>query len=235
MPYPALSLIAICLFSLVHLLAEKTRQVETITHGRFLSFGGGVAIAYVFVDLLPKLCKNNLVVQKAFSGIIPYAERHVYVVALAGFLLFFFINKTHSLKLRNHTFWLSMSSYALFNFLVGYAVVDKDNPEVQPLALFTFAMALHYFTNDYTLCKMHGHAYEQKGRWFLIASLFLGWILGTLFELSETAIALLSAFIGGGMIMNVIGHELPSENPNSLGSFLASAAIYTFILLSIGQ
>jgi hypothetical protein len=33
--------------------------------------------------------------------------------------------------------------------------------------------------------------------------------------------------------MNVTRHELPKENPNSLGAFLLSSALYTVILLSI--
>jgi len=234
MPYSALALIAICIFSLVHLYAEKTRRLDIITHGRFLSFCGGVAIAYVFVDLLPKLGKYSLVIQHAFSGIIPYAERHAYVAALAGFLLFFYVYKVHSHEHRKKSYRLAILSYALFNFLVGYTIVDEHDPEVQPLALFTFAMALHYFTNDYTLCKKHGQAYELRGRWLLVASLFLGGITGTWFAMTETAVALLSAFIGGGMIMNIIGHELPEENPNNMASFMFATIFYTIVLLSIG-
>jgi hypothetical protein len=154
-------------------------------------------------------------------------------MALVGFLLFFLIDRIPSGILKGEKFKLSICSYALFNFLVGYAVVNKDNPEVQPLVLFTIAIALHYFTNDYSLCEAHGEAYRTTGRWVLIASLFLGWFAGLTVQLSETAIALISAFIGGGVIMNVTRHELPEENINSVGAFLLSAAVYTAVLLNI--
>ena len=65
--------------------------------------------------------------------------------------------------------------------------------------------------------------------------MFLGWLIGQWVILSATAVALVSAFIGGGVIMNVTRHELPKDNPNSLGAFLMSAAIYTGILLGIGS
>ena len=61
---------------------------------------------------------------------------------------------------------------------------------MQPLVLFTIALALHYFTNDYSLCELHGEAYRKQGRWVLIASLFLGWLAGASIHLSETAVAL---------------------------------------------
>lgn len=233
-PYPAIALISVIIFALVHIFAQNTKAMDRISHGRFLSAGGGVAIAYVFVDLLPKLAQSDLIVQAALSGIFPYFERHVYIMALAGFLLFFVVDRSQTLLSEKGTFWLSLGSYALFNFLVGYAVVDKNDPEVQPLALFTFAMALHYFANDFALSKAHGYEYSHVGKWILIASLFLGWLVGVWITLPQTAVALVSAFIAGGVIMNVTRHELPAENPHSLGSFLLSAVFYTAILLSIG-
>lgn len=231
MPYPLVALISVCIFALVHMWAEKIRTLHPLLQGRFLSIGGGVAIAYVFVDLLPKLGKSNLLVQSVLAWVFPYMERHVFVMALLGFLLFFLVDKTP--RFHNKKFQLSLAAYALFNFLVGYAVVDKDNPEVQPLVLFTIAIALHYFTNDYSLCEAHGRMYRKSGRWVLVASLFLGWLTGVTVHISETAVALISAFIGGGVIMNVTRHELPEKNQNSLGAFLLSAAIYTGVLLGI--
>ena len=155
-------------------------------------------------------------------------------MALAGFLLFFVVDRSHTVLKGKGPFWLSLASYALFNFLVGYAVVDKDDPEVQPLALFTFAMSLHYFTNDYSLSESHGEEYRKKGRWILIASLFLGWLAGVWITLSQTAVALISAFIGGGVIMNVTRNELPEDTPHSLGAFLSLLLSIPGILLFIG-
>lgn len=234
-PFSGLAFLAVCIFAAVHLWAQKITRMDGISHSRFLSAGGGVAIAYVFIDLLPKLSKNSSLVQSSLEAVFPYFERHVYVMALAGFLLFFAVDRSQVILKNPHGFfWLSMSSYALFNFLVGYAVVDPENPEVQPLFLFTFAMALHYFMNDFALSEAHGNQYRHFGKWLLIACLFLGWFAGLQMQLSQTAVALVSAFIGGGVIMNVTRHELPSDSPHSLGAFLLSALLYSIILLSIG-
>jgi hypothetical protein len=235
MPYSAIAFISILIFASVHLFAAKIRRLNVKTQGIFLSAGGGIALAYVFVDLLPKLCKSNLVVQKALSGFFPYFERHVYILALIGFLLFFIVDKTQLILPKKQAFWFPFIAYAIFNFFVGYAVVDKDDPDVQPLALFTFAITLHYFVNDYSLNRNHGQTYQQIGKWILILSLFLGWFTGISVTLLEPAIALIGAFIAGGVMMNVIRHELPKTNPNSLATFLVSAFIYTIILLAIGN
>lgn len=233
MPYVYFSFTALLVFTMVHLLAAKAEKLNAKWHARLLSAGGGIAIAYVFIDLLPKLSNNDSIVTQAFSGLFPYFERHAYIMALLGFLLFFIVDRAQTESSKSLSFWISLFSYTLFNFLIGYAVADPHNPEVKPLALFTLAIAMHDFTNDYSLSEAHGEDYKKFGKWALIGSLFLGWSLGQWFILSKTAVALVSAFIGGGVIMNVTRHELPKENPNSLGAFLVATFAYSTILLAL--
>lgn len=233
-PYPFYALLAVMLFASVHLFTQKLEKFSLFVQGKFLSFGGGVAISYVFIDLLPKLSKKGEVLQQAFYGILPFVERNAYIMALLGFLLFFAVDRTAVLGHKKTNFWLSLSSYILFNFLIGYAVVDKDDPEVRPLLLFTFAMSLHYFVIDFSLNAEHKKSYRKWGKWALSAALFLGWLLGFWITLPPAAIALIGAFIAGGVIMNVTRHELPAKNPTSLSAFLFSALIYSFVLLFLG-
>lgn len=234
MDYGIASFLAVLVIASVHILAEKTRGANPLVNSRFLSTGSGVALAYVFIDILPKLCQSDPIVRNALWQFFPYFEHHVYVMALLGFILFFIVDRSERVLGKNTFLYLSLSSYALFNFLVGYAIADKDNPEVQPLLLFTVAMVLHYFMNDYSLKTAHGKLYNSIGRWILVSALFTGWFAGIWVEISPAGIGLVSAFIGGGVIMNVTRHELPSENPNSISAFLMAAFAYTAILLSLG-
>lgn len=235
MVYLFLSFLSVLLFALVHVSSRVTAQLNTILHGKLLSTGGGIAIAYVFIDLLPKLGKSDQTIQHTLKSIFPYIEKHAYVMALTGFLLFFVVSQSRNFLQGKGRFWLSLLSYSFFNFLIGYAVVDQNNLEVQPLLLFTIAMALHFFVNDFSLSKEHGEAYHRIIKWVLILFLFLGWLTGLWIKLPEAAVALVSAFIGGGVIMNVTRHELPKHNPHNLGAFLIASILYTLILLTIGK
>ncbi len=195
------------------------------------SVGGGIAIAYVFIDLLPKLCSSNELVTKSIKAYIPYIEKHVYIMALLGFTLFYLVDKSKEFSVGAN---LSIASYSLFNFLVGYAVADPFNPRSSSPHLFSIALGLHLFVNDNTLREKLGVDYQKRERWILTAMLLLGWIIGSITELPSSAIALVSSFIGGGVIMNVIRNELPSEKPNSTPLFIFSILLYSIILLSIG-
>lgn len=229
------SLGAVVLFALVHLFANRATRFSDAVHRRLLSMGSGIAIAYVFIDILPKLSRNESLVTETVRRFFPYFERHVYVMALFGFLLFYVVDRSKNLLLGTRVFFtLSLASYALFNLLIGYAVVDSNNPEVKPLLLFSIAIALHYFVNDYSLTETFKEQYDHVAKWILIACLFIGWLLGIVTEISAAAVALISAFIGGGVIMNVTRHELPDERLNSLPAFLSAAFFYTLILLLIG-
>lgn len=234
MPYSVVSFFSVLTLVAVHLFAYKMQAIDRLSHGRFLSVGGGIAIAYIFIDLLPKLSEADNIVRNFLASIFPYFERHVYVIALFGFLLFFLVDRSTNSAWERTGYWLSIGSYALFNFLIGYAVSYEDDPSIQPLALFTFAMALHYFTNDYTLMRNNSTTYRTYDRFILVICLILGWLFGNWFMISDAAIALVNAFIAGGVIMNVTRHELPMDNPNNSGTFLLGAIFYTIVLLSIG-
>lgn len=234
MSYQVLALLSVVVFALIHLSANMGLQLEKLSKGKFLSASGGIAISYVFVDILPKLCETNVLLKT--SGIFPYIEKHVFLMALTGFLLFFIVERISAKDHPNRSYRLSFGSYALFNFFIGYAVVDIDNPEVRPLSLFTVAMGLHFFINDYNLTRAHEGEYDQTGRWLLVGCLFLGWFTGLWTTIPAPGIALVSAFIGGGVIMSVTSHELPSHHvgERSLTAFLVAAVFYTIILLTLG-
>lgn len=253
--YDFWSFISVSLFALVHLCSDRIRAEEvrahlqlkkpglpsrfeprlTLEHHQFLSFGGGVAIAYIFIDLLPKLSKSDNLLRQTLSSFLPDLERHAYVLALAGFLLFFIVDRAqYFMRAPGAYFSLSLASYAFFNFLMGSAVADKANLEVQPLLLFTIAMVLHYFMVDYSLKESHGELYRCYGRWILIGALYAGWLVGIWIALPAVVIALVSAFIGGGVMMNVTRHELAKENAANISTLLIAAMLYTVILLAIG-
>jgi len=65
------------------------------------------------------------------------------------------------------------------------------------------------------------------------AAIVLGWAIGLLAEVSEAAIAALTAFLAGGTIMNVLKEELPKERESRFWAFALGAALYAALLLAL--
>lgn len=55
--------------------------------------------------------------------------------------------------------------------------------------------------------------------------------MGLVFEISEAALAVLFAFLAGGVVMNVLKEELPEERESRFWAFVLGAGLYAGVLL----
>ncbi len=108
-------------------------------------------------------------------------------------------------------FWIHAGSFGAYNALIGYLLVHQEEPGVTSVTFFFVAMALHFMVNDVGLREHHGRVYHRYGRWLLAGAVLFGFVVGAVTAISEFALALLFAFLSGGVILNVIKEELPSE------------------------
>ena len=229
--------------ALVHLFCGRMRFLKASPRSRWLSAAGGVSVAYVFVHLLPDLAEEQETVHRAVGETFTFLEYHVYLVALLGLATFYGLERAAKLsrgKKRRAgeedatgagVFWLHTASFALYNTLIGYLMLHREEPGLGSLVLFAFAMGVHFVVNDFGLREDHKDAYERAGRWVLAAAVLAGWTVGLLFEVSEAALAVLFAFLAGGVVMNVLKEELPEERESRFWAFALGAALYAAVLL----
>ncbi len=227
----------------VHLFSGKLQILGASPRSRWLSASGGVSVAYVFVHLLPDLADEQETILEATGERFSFLEYHVYLVSLVGLAAFYGLEraakvsrgKERSAGREDSTgggvFWLHTASFAAYNALIGYLLLHREDPGYGPLVLFAFAMGVHFVVNDYGLRHDHKGAYDEVGRWVLASAVLAGWVVGLAFEVSEAALAVLFAFLAGGVIMNVLKEELPEERESRFWAFALGAALYSVILL----
>jgi hypothetical protein len=238
-----LSLAAAVVLVGVHLLGGRLRFLEGVPRSAWLSAFGGVSVAYVFVHLLPELAEGQEAIEAEVPPVLGFLEHHVYLVALLGLAVFYGVEQ-HSLRSRRErqaqdgedrttdgAFRLSVASFTAYNAIVGYLLLRGELEELSSLVLYTAALGVHFVINDLGLREHHGEAYHRIGRWIVSAGILAGWGIGVLAELPERAIALVLAFIGGGVVLNVLKEELPGERRARFAPFFAGAAAYTALLL----
>lgn len=240
MERPILTGLIAALFMLVHVFAGRL-QFRTMPRSVWLSAAGGVSVAYVFVHLLPELAEH----QRHFSdqgpdGILPAIETHSYLLALVGLALFYGLERmVRQRRIRRGAgdedplgiFWIHLAAFAVYNLLIGYLLVHREDAGLGGLLLFGAAMALHFLVNDQGLREHHGRDYHDRGRWILAAAPGAGWGLGLATEIPPLAVSALFALLAGGVVLNVLKEELPEDRESRFWAFAAGAAVYAALLL----
>lgn len=224
---------ALAFLAFLHLIAGRLRFLDVVPRSRWLSAAGGISAAYVVVHLMPELARGQKSVES--GGALDFVEDHVYIVALLGLAVFYGVElasrrKESSRASGSRAFWLSMGSFAVYNAIIGYLVVHREEDATRTLVFFTLALGVHFVVNDHALRERHRDAYHDLGRWLIVSALGVGWLVGQLTEVSGAALSLLIAFIAGGVILNVMKEELPEERQSSFTAFAAAAAGYTVVL-----
>lgn len=87
--------------------------------------------------------------------------------------------------------------------------------------------------NDYGLREDHKRTYDRIGRWILAAAIFVGWGVGLVSEINEAALAVLFAFLAGGIVLNTLKEELPRERKSRFWAFAVGAVAYAILLLAL--
>lgn len=237
----------------VHVVTPFLRFLEGTPRSVWLSLAGGVSVAYVFVHLLPELASGEAHIRRVAGA--TFAERHVYLIALLGLAVFYGLDRmAKTARSRREgvpvrggrgaegaaqagtgpaVFWIHMGSFAVYNALVGYLLLHREANTPGALAFFAVAMALHFVVTDYGLNEDHKAPYRRVGRWVLAGAVVAGFLVGVATEVSGAVIAVLTAFLGGGVILNVLKEEVPSERQSRFWAFAAGMAGYAALLLAL--
>lgn len=227
----------------VHLFAGRLRFLDVVPRSRWLSFASGISVAYVFVHLLPELSAMQEVLRATFGREASFVEHPAFLLAAAGLAAFYGLERLAE-RSRAHrrdrhdddatsarVFWLHIASFALYNVLIGYLLADRRG-EMERYLLFLFAMALHFFVNDFGLREHHKRAYHDRGRWILAVAVVAGALLGETVRVPEYLRLAPLAFLGGAVILNVLKEELPRERESRFWAFALGLGSYTAILLA---
>jgi zinc transporter ZupT len=230
------------LFAVIHFAGRRLDFLSRTPRSIWLSLAGGISVAYVFVHILPELAAHQREVSERLSegGPAGAVGSHVYVVALAGLALFYGLermlrcSKLDEERQSADIFWVHLASFALYNFLIGYLLVHRDEQSVRGLALFAFALGVHFIVNDQALREDHGRLYDRSGRWVLAAMPLAGWLAGVLTEIDALWLSALFAFLAGSIVLNVLKEELPEDKESRFWAFALGSAAYAALLLVAG-
>ena len=229
----------------VHLFAREIRFLHVTPRSASLSAAAGASVAYVFVHILPSLAEGQktLVVTQFIP--LGFAERHVYLIALIGFLAFYGVERSVSEAENQETapnqfsqyplsvFWMHVTSFAVYNALIGYLLLHQEEPGTINRLFYFVAMGFHFLVNDHGLREHHKGTYDSIGRWVLSGAVILGWAAGLFIQVHQAVVAVLFAFLAGSAIVNTLKEELPEGRESRFWAFALGAGIYSALLIVV--
>lgn len=230
----------------VHIFSQILRVLREAPRSRLLSFAGGMTVSWAVLRTLPSLGTDQAVLEAAArTRGMEFLRQHVYLAVLVSILLYYSLERLAKRSRQQRrseegvdrastsVFWLHVGSFALLNFLIGYALPSRVERGVTALLLFALAMVLKFLVSDHGLYADHKELYERIGRWILALAVLAGWTTGYLTYLPETGTALLRAFIAGGVLFNMLKEEMPVERESRPWAFVTGAAAYALLLLVV--
>ncbi len=123
-------------FVLIHLFIGKLAFLDVLPRSRWLSFSGGVAVAYVFLHILPELSSHQQTFARGLRVGDNAAEAWVYLVALSGLAFFYGLERAAKASRRSsakdrvesEVLWMHIVSFGVYNVLIGYLLLQRPRP-----------------------------------------------------------------------------------------------------------
>jgi hypothetical protein len=229
------------LLSGAFLLARYCRRFTDRIKHRWQALSAGVAVAYVFVNVIPELEEHRPIVAGTAMELVLSAEKRIYLWALAGCIVFAGLRRLEYHKPGDPresnratlVYRGVMAGYSLYTLLLGYLLTHREDDTLLSLELFVFAMGLHLFMLDHELVEKFDCRYAQLGGYLLASCVLLGWLLGSLHAFPDSLTYRLFAFIVGGVVISAAHEELPGEENGRYLWFVGGAGFYATLLLLI--
>jgi hypothetical protein len=239
----AVSFVGVALVALVHLRVHRLRLLAD-TSVPWIAASAGVAVSYVFVNLLPKLASGHEVLAATEpSGWLGYIVGHSYVLALVGFITFYAAHLARARCARLPADRISFCeaptaiklmavAFPVYNFLIGDLIGVYAMQRGTPAILFALVMAIHFVGLDYLARTRFTRIYDETLRGLSILALFAGWFTALARPVQPEVLALGSSFLAGGIILVTTVTELPHvRTRREFGAFTAGAVVVAALLL----
>lgn len=231
---------SVALFALTFVFGSRVHPLQDVIRDRrsIISFGAGISTAYLFLRMMPELAEAEETLS-VFGG---WIGKAAYLAALVGFLLVYGLEHFQRSQRRPEDgrtvparAAAGPRSYGigLYVLMLTYVLVREPGTDAAATLQYAVAISFHFLAVDHSLSDELGAAYDRRGRYALAGLCVLGWALAWLIEVPDAVVALLLAFVSGGVIMNTAIMELPEDKDGRLLPFAVGSVGFGLVLMTV--
>lgn len=222
-----------------HFFAFRISILPSKTQDVLASVGGGAAIAYIFIHLMPELAIGG----RALSELditkfapTPITEAGLFLTAMVGMVTFFILDvRTEEGRLSTKiSFRAHLASFASISAIYAYTLPSLVTTGWSYAVLFTVVLAGHLLLADRALARAHPTQFAHETRWIGMAAVGTGFIAAFLLPpANDYILAIGTAFLGGVLLMTTFREELPAASRTRIPWFLSGLLVMSGLLLIV--
>lgn len=212
----------------IHLLAPAMRKWLVNKEQFINAFGGGMALSYVFVHLMPEISEG-----KEHMGIFTF------LIVLVGYVGFYLLNlmarkKANVQVEKNQQYSVNLTGFWLYSFILIVGLPKDFSESHLHVLLMTFAAMLHVIHSDYEIGAEHHRLFDKKGHYILATAPLIG-LMVRWFLLPESDILIhaITSILAGILIYSVARKEIQDAKRTTIFYFVLGIITYTGLLMVI--
>ena len=231
-PYLPGAAVFAAILALCHMFAPQIRRALEKREALVGSFGGGMAIGYVFVHLLPELDAGH-----------PFLGERIFLIALAGFVIYYGLHELSYVRSSGESqritplsaFYLKLVPIWVFNWLIVYGLPEQHMQSGIGAVPITLALSLHLIHKDYLLGRAYPGPFGTWGRFVLALAPLAGWVTAFVARSNQEAINdILVALLAGSVLYSVFKEELPVHVESRFPAFVLGVIVFLIVVLIAG-
>jgi hypothetical protein len=223
----SLPLVLAGILALVHFLGEEIEEYIEGYKEELVSFGSGVSITYIFMQLLPE-----------FHGIVSESSILIFIFPLLGFSSIHLLEKYIALsdvsgeKMRKEYSELHTSFIFFYHVVLGYLVSSLVRGDKASVLLFFIPLVLHLAVSSISVSELHEKITRNTSLKILIsAAPVIGVAVQMLGYAGENLFNPGFGTVIGVFFYITVRDSIPSGEKGKPLEYLAGMLIYLVIIL----
>jgi len=195
---------------------------------RVISFGAGIMLAYLILELLPRLYVS-----------LTFLNNSLFLFVLIGFSSFHLLEKyiyQHASKNKRLKELKEAHSamFFVYYFVIGIILLNITNKNLIEGTLFFVPLVFHTTLGALSINELH-HTIKKNTplKIFLSSSPLLGVLLATYIKIPVPVNHALLGFISGALLFIITREVIPKESKGRPIDFLLGVTVYTIMIVSI--